>query len=78
MANLYSTPSLSWTLRIYNVKGGRQGLERTLVLCVSDCMSPSGPPVSGEVAGRSADLRRVALLHQSLLVVCLAQDHVVL
>lgn len=61
-----------------------QGLERTLVLFVSDCMSPSSPltalspPVNDGVVGWSADLRCVTLLHQSFLVVCLAQDHVVL
>lgn len=75
MANLYSTPSLSSYIQC---DVGAQGLERTLVLCVSDCMSTSSPPVSCEVAGWSADLRRVALLHQSLLVVCLTEDHVVL
>lgn len=49
---------------------------------MSDCMSPSGPlaahPLVAVGRGRSADLRRVALLHQTLLIVRLAQDHVVL
>lgn len=82
MANLYSTPSLNWALRIYNVMGTGAGEDTSAF--VSDCMSPSGPlaalspTASGGVVGWSADLRRIALLHQSFLVVCLAQDHVVL
>lgn len=82
MAKLYSTPSLNWALRIYNVMGTGAGEDTSAF--VSDCMSLSGPlaalspTASDRVAGWSADLRRVALLHQSFLVVCLAQDHVVL
>lgn len=41
MANLYSTPSLIWALRIYNVMGTWAGEDTSAF--VSDCMSPSGP-----------------------------------